>query len=243
MTAAAQIALLSGKLKEYRRLLAQAQQNAVLNKLPEVASGIYLQEAAADAELSLRHEAIIAVKDALQTAPSDSQQLANAALVLARAGDVSRAAINAEKARRQAPSDTILNDGILASVRAALSLEKHDPHGAVQALDATRPIELCTDLSLAPIYYRGLAYLQDHQTKQAIGEFQRLLDHRTIAPQSLYVGLAQLEMGHALQISGDDTSAQRSYDIVLRLWKNADPDFPPLRQLHLFQKSLFIVHH
>jgi hypothetical protein len=82
-----------------------------------------------------------------------------------------------------------------------------------------------------------LAYLEDGNPQRAAKEFQRVIDHRAILPNSLYVVLSQLELGHSYQLAGDHENAKRVLDDLTQVWKNADPDFPPLKQLQYDERS------
>jgi lipopolysaccharide biosynthesis regulator YciM len=85
----------------------------------------------------------------------------------------------------------------------------------------------------APAYYRGLAFLQNNQFHEALREFQRVVDHRAIDPDSPYIVLSQLEIGHTFQLMGDRANADRVFGDVKSTWKDADHNFPPLRQVQI----------
>lgn len=79
------------------------------------------------------------------------------------------------------------------------------------------------------------------QPKLAVREFQQVIDHRSLSPTySLYLVLSQLELGHAFRLLGDSIEANRAFAEVKRAWKDADPDFPPLRELRLYREGLAI---
>lgn len=235
---AALVAMYRGKISEAQRLFSEAKQNALHNNFAESAADIQLKKASIEADFGLVHEAGDDALGALESASGSASEQAFAALALARVGNISRAQEEAGKAASQAPLNTILNSAVLASVRAAIQLQRHDPKGALQSLEETRPFDFCDAMRLAPAYYRGLAYLQDKQPRQAIKEFQRVIDHRALADYPLYVVLSQLEMGHAFQLIGDQVNAARMYLEVARVWKDADPGFPPLRKLRVYRHEL-----
>ena len=153
-------------------------------------------------------------------------------------GDVPQAQTIARKAAAQAPLDTILNSVMLATVNAAIQLQMHEPKAAIHALEETRPLDYRSDLELAPAYYRGLAYLQDNQFKRAAEEFQQVIAHRTLADIPVYVALSQLELGRAFQLLGDKSNAARAYSEADKVWKDAEPSFPPLVQLRTYEREL-----
>jgi tetratricopeptide (TPR) repeat protein len=125
---------------------------------------------------------------------------------------------------------------MLASVRAAIGLQSHDPKQAIEALEETRPLDLCSYMELAPAYYRGLAYMQDGQPQKAVAEFQRVIDNRLLADFPVYVALSEMELGYAYQLLGNEAGSVRAYESAARIWRNADPGFPPLRLLHAYRR-------
>jgi eukaryotic-like serine/threonine-protein kinase len=235
---AALVAMYRGKMSEAGRLFAEAKQNALQNNFAESAADIQLNKANIEADFGYTQEARKDAMGALELASGNASEEAFAALALARAGDISRAQSEASKASSQAPLDTILNSAVLASVRAAIQLQRHDSKGAILSLEEARPFDFCDPMRLAPAYYRGLAYLQDKQPQRAIREFQQVADHRTLADYPLYVVLSQLEMGRALQLIGDQASAAQAYDEIARIWKDADSGFPPLQELRAYQREV-----
>ncbi len=221
------VAMYRGRVTEGRRFFAEARQIAIDRKFLELAATVDLDEAGLEADFGYSREAREHALDALALAPESTNTQASAALALARAGDATRAQAEAGKAAAQAPLDTILNSAELASVQAAIQLLKHDPKAAIQALEPARPLDLCSTMGLAPAYYRGLAYLQDKEFDKAAGEFRRVIDHRSLAPDSPYIGLAEVGLGRAYQLAGDRTNALRAYHDAENIWKGADADFLP----------------
>ncbi len=228
---AAWVAMYRGKIGEAQLLFDQAREIALKNNFAELAALVDLDEAGLDADLGYTREAKEHALDALKLAPDAASTQASAALALARAGDIPRAQNEAEKATAQAPLDTILNDAEVASVRAAIQLQRHNPDAAIQSLEISRPFDLCSAMGLAPAYYRGLAYLEGNQFDKAVKEFQRVIDNRALAADSPYVGLAYLKMGRALQLAGDSVQAAVAYQEAQNIWKDADPGFLPRKQL------------
>ena len=238
--AAADVAFYRGHLQESKRLFSKATKNALDNNLAQVAADIELNEANVEAEVGQGKEAQLATANALAWAPDSAETDADAALVLARTGDVARAQVEAKRASQQSPLNTILNSAELATVYAAIELDRHDPEGAVQTLQQARPYDFCLDMELSSIYFRGLAYLEAKQWDQAVREFNRAIDHSAVAPTSPYVILSQLELGRAYQLSGNRADALRAYQQLEETWKNADRDFPPLEMLHVYQRQLSV---
>jgi DNA-binding winged helix-turn-helix (wHTH) protein/TolA-binding protein len=238
----ASVAVYRGKLSEARRLLSAAKKGALQNNYTLSAANFQLDAAALEADLGFSQQAKRDAQDALKLAAGNALEQAFAAVTLARAGDIAEAQSNVKEAAAKAPSDTLLNSAVLASARAAIQIQEHNSAAAIQSLEETRPFDFCETMGLAPAYYRGLAFLQDNQYQQAAQEFQRVIDHRAIAPTSLYVVLSQLELGRALQLAGDRENAKRVFRDLRDTWKDADPDFPPLKQLDDYERRLTAQH-
>ena len=79
---------------------------------------------------------------------------------------------------------------------------------------------------LYPIYVRGEAYRAARQPKEAIAEFQRILDHRSIVLVDPVDALTRLQLARTLALSGDTAKAKAAYNDLLTLWKDADQDVP-----------------
>jgi eukaryotic-like serine/threonine-protein kinase len=235
---AARTAMFRGKMSEARRLFSEARRSAFENNLVEPAAEIYLDQAVLEADIGFADEARKSAIAAMALAPNSTFIQAFVALVLARSGDTVSAQAEASKAAALSPLDTILNTTILASVRSSIQLQKHNSAAAIQSLESARPYDANFFMGLSPAYYRGLAYLQDHQWHEASKEFQSVVNHRAIDADSLYVALSQLELGRALQLSGDRANAARSYGDAETIWKDADPSFPPLQKLRRYQHEL-----
>ncbi len=72
-----------------------------------------------------------------------------------------------------------------------------------------------------------MAYLQGKQFPLPSRSFGKVIAHRVLDPNSVYVLLAQLQLGRALQLSGDRAGAAHAYAELEKLWKDADASFPP----------------
>jgi hypothetical protein len=89
------------------------------------------------------------------------------------------------------------------------------------------PLQMGT---LYPAYLRGQAYLLAHNGPAAVGEFEKLLDHRGIVQNFVTGSLAHLQIGRAYAMAGDTAKAKAAYQDFLTLWKDADPDIPILKE-------------
>ena len=151
-----------------------------------------------------------------------------AALALARSGNRKEAQALADDLGKSFPSDTIVKDYWLPSIRAALALDQKDPAAAIEALQVALPYEFGSPTpGIAygyPAYLRGLAYLQAGQGKEAAAEFQKMLDHRGVVLNFPTSALAHLQMARARSLYGDKDGARTAYKDFLNLWKDADAD-------------------
>jgi serine/threonine protein kinase len=159
------------------------------------------------------------------------------ALALAYAGDSRRAQDLTEDLNKRFPDATIVQCNYLPSLRAKLSLNRGNAFEALDALRAAGPYELGrTTFSeyswngLYPVLIRGEAYLAAHQGSQAAAEFQKILDHRGIVGNSPIGALALLQLGRAYAMQSDTARTKAAYTDFLKLWKDADPDTPLLKQ-------------
>jgi tetratricopeptide (TPR) repeat protein len=160
----------------------------------------------------------------------DRDSLEPAAVALAMAGDGSRAQALTEELARRFPDDTLLHQVTIPMVQALIELDRKAPEKAIQALQATTPFELGSQQGLLPVYVRGQAYLQAKRGAEAQAEFQKIVDHRGIAPLSPLHSLAKLGLGRAYEMSADTAKARAAYQDFLALWKDAYADVPVLSE-------------
>jgi eukaryotic-like serine/threonine-protein kinase len=161
-----------------------------------------------------------------------------AGLALALIGESTRAQAVADDLQKRFPEDTLVTFSYLPVLRALLALNHRDPSKAIELLEVAAPYELgeIADSSvgfsgsLYPVYVRGIAYLAAGKGGQAVREFQKILDHRTIVVSDPIGALAHVQMGRALALAGDHNKAKAAYQDFLSLWKDADPDIPILKQ-------------
>jgi hypothetical protein len=117
-------------------------------------------------------------------------------------------------------------------------LNTQDPAAAIRALEAASRYDLALGGvgfvgrfgGMYPVYVRGVAHLAAHQPAEAAGEFQRILDHRSIVLVDPMDALARLQLARALAASGDTAKAKSTYTDLFALWKNADSDLTVLRE-------------
>jgi eukaryotic-like serine/threonine-protein kinase len=163
----------------------------------------------------------------------DRDQKMVLALALARSERIEAAERFAEEASREAPLDTEVQRYYVPTIRAAVKLQRHDPHAAIELLQRTVQYDLAFNTSfdfLYPAYIRGLAYLEAGDGRSAAAEFQKLIDNPGLCSGYITGPLARLQLARAEKVTDDYASARKSYEEFLNIWKDADPDIPIYRQ-------------
>jgi tetratricopeptide (TPR) repeat protein len=158
-----------------------------------------------------------------------------AAFALALAGDLPQSRVLAQKLAREFPEDTSVQFMYLPTLRALSSLNTAiDATAAIRALQPASRYDLAPGRigfvarfgGLYPTYVRGLAYLAARQPSEAVGEFQRILDHRHVVLVDPMYAMARLQLARALVLAGDTATAKSAYTELLTLWKDADAGIP-----------------
>jgi eukaryotic-like serine/threonine-protein kinase len=203
-------------------------------------------------ELMAHYETDAALREALFGNASIARQRAMVALglsksggaeygvafVLALVGDSSRSQTLANDLANRFPENTRLVSTYLPTLRALLALNHREPSKAVELLQTASPYELGTPVlassmrlgPLYPAYVRGEAYLAARQGREAVVEFQKILDHRGIVVSDPIGALAHLQIGRAYAMAGESAKAKAAYQDFLILWKDADRDIPILKE-------------
>ena len=162
-----------------------------------------------------------------------------AALALALSGGSSRSEALASDLEKRFPEDTFVKFSYAPVLRALTSLKRGKPQESVKRLQVALRYELAGNgLNFAHLYLGGLhsayvrgeALIAAHQYAEAAAEFQKILDHRGLVGLDPIGALAHLQLGRAFDSSGDKIKAKAAYQEFLRLWENAVPDIPILRQ-------------
>jgi tetratricopeptide (TPR) repeat protein len=157
-----------------------------------------------------------------------------AAFALALAGESERSQALAKDLDMRFPEDSAVQYMYLPPIRALDALNAGAPSKALDLMRASLPYDRGLPPSAAPYfigpfyttYVRGLSYLNAHRGGEAAGEFQKIVDARTIVVSDPVGALAHLQLGRALMLSGDKVKAKSAYEQFLNLWKDADPDLP-----------------
>jgi DNA-binding winged helix-turn-helix (wHTH) protein/tetratricopeptide (TPR) repeat protein len=224
----AEMAEAQGRIKESERQFASLADHAHGIGVPGYAGIVWAAEAAFDIEMGLRDEALARARFAAQFG-SNEQALELRALVYARAGDAAAVHRLVDQINSQFPLSTYNISVFAPTIRTALGMA-----GSLSAAEVddwmqpTIPYEAGRQAGLAPMYIRGLAYLNAHAAEAAEREFRKLIDHRGADPASPLYPLAYLGLAESLVARGDVAGAGKAYEFVLDFWKDADPDLPVL---------------
>jgi len=225
----------SGKLAKARQLFQQSEDVALRGHFKEQAATTQAVEGEIEVEFGNFRQARERADQALAASRAMAVQ-SLAAYVLARSGESSKAQALADDLARRFPMDTLMNALSLPLIRVAVEIQRGNHRQAIELLQAARPYDLAPG-QLGPggagnlaIYLRGEAYWRAKMPNEAAAEFQRILDHRGVAPLSPNYALAHLGLGRAYALQNDATKARKAYQDFLALWKDADADIPILQE-------------
>ncbi len=175
---------------------------------------------------------------ALQLAKGRDVEYA-AAFALALAGDSSGSQKLASDLEKRFPEDTPVQFEYIPTLRALFALAHQAPLDAVERLQTALPYDFALPGTaffaklggLYPAYVRGEAYLAAGRGREAVAEFQKVLDHRGIVFADPIGALADVQLGRAYHLVGDEVKAKASYQDFLTLWRDADQDIPLLSRV------------
>jgi serine/threonine protein kinase/Tfp pilus assembly protein PilF len=244
LSLASDTAAYAGHLGKARELTKRAVDSAIRADSKEAGAVYEAIAAQREAVYGNAREARRAGAEALKLAPTSQAVECEAALAFAKAGDTARAKSLAQDLGKRFPLDTQMQSLWLPAIQAQLALDKKNPAPALNALQASSPIELgiisfVNNIScLYHVDLRGEAYLAAGQGGAAAAEFQKILDHSGIVWNCwtgalAHLGVARANALQARNSRGVDADAARfralaAYKDFLTLWKDADPDIPLL---------------
>jgi tetratricopeptide (TPR) repeat protein len=162
-----------------------------------------------------------------------------AALALALAGDVARSQQLTKALEQGFPEDTFVQFSYLPVLRALVELERGNAAAGADRLHVALPYERAPNGlnfsrsylgSLHSAYVRGQALIAAKKYPEAEIEYRKMLEHRGLVGLDPIGSLARLQLARTFVHMGETAQAKSAYSDLLRLWKDADPDIPVVRE-------------
>jgi len=216
-----------GQIRKARELTNRGVDLAQGRQLSEATAAFITTQAALEAKAGSYSQARDQAMKALKIAHGKHVEY-YAALAFARAGESTEATSLASDIAKHFPLDTFENKVHIPVVLALVEIHRGNPGRAIELLQPSSDYEFGEEQFLVPAEVRGEAYLQMHNGKSAGEEFQKILDHRGVAPFDF--PLAKLGSARAYLLLGDNLKAKAAYNDFFSFWKDADPDIPILKQ-------------
>jgi eukaryotic-like serine/threonine-protein kinase len=215
-----------GQIRRARDLSGTLIQTLERKNFTEGVANIRSGRAEVLAEFGLRAQAAQDAEAALAISRG-SNVLSNAAEALSLAGKDQEALKVAEELQKLRPQDDFVLSGTVPLVHAILAVNHGDGDRAIELLKVSIPY----DRAYWPgRITRGNAYLLAGRGSEAAEEFQSILSIKNSIPIAPQIAFAQLGLARAYALQGDKTKARTTYQDLLALWKDADPDLPVLKQ-------------
>jgi serine/threonine protein kinase/tetratricopeptide (TPR) repeat protein len=229
--AAGQAAL--GKVKASHETFERARSELMKAGLQDFAAAVFAIEASQDAGLGYPQADTRAKAAKALEISKELNVRSLASVAFALAGDIGKSKSMMDDLNREFPDNRWLQLVSTPMSRAVQELQQNHPSEAVATLEALRPYEMGAgpNGTLFDVnYVRGLAYLRLQDGVKAAAEFQKILDHQGVAPNSYEFYVAHLNLGRAYVLQGDKAKARTAYQDFFAAWKDADPDVPILLQ-------------
>ena len=234
-----------GRLTEARISRKKGIDLALRKNQQDVAARLHLQSAGLEMLVGNCKGAIEDTKASLSEFRG-RDQLSYGTVVFSSCGNAAEADSLKKEIDARYPNDTASARVILPVAEAITEMNKNNPSRAIEILEPVRRYELGEFGLLWPNYVRGLAYLNLGQPKDAVEEFQKILNHPAIGFFSELQPIGQLYLARAwaLQARGGNPGntsgsfsdlnalglARKAYQDFLATWKDADADNPLFQQ-------------
>jgi serine/threonine protein kinase/tetratricopeptide (TPR) repeat protein len=160
-----------------------------------------------------------------------------AAFALGLAKESNRVRVLADDLEKRFPEDTLVRFTYVPVLRAVIALNAGQPQQAIDLLQASLPYDFGWPGTafgffglVYPAYVRGEALQSMSKNREAAAEFQKILDHPGLVFADIVSPMARLQKARTLALSGSKSDANRAYQDLLKLWKNADSDIPAVKQ-------------
>jgi eukaryotic-like serine/threonine-protein kinase len=223
-----------GKVKASRETLDKARSQMMKAGFQDFAAVLFAIEATQDSRLGYPlADTRTKASKALEIS-KDLNVRSAASVAFALAGDAAKSKAIMDDLNREFPDNRWLQLVFTPMSQAVQELQQNHPAEVVVTLEALRPYEMGNGgpngTGLDVNYLRGMAYLRLQDGAKAATEFQKILDHQGVSPNSYEFYLAHLNLGRAYVIQGDKAKARTAYQDFFAAWKDADPDVPVLLQ-------------
>jgi serine/threonine protein kinase len=219
----------TGRKDQARASLSAAIQIAARSNMRDMATGVLLYEAWAEALWGYEREALDTAERAMSACKSPGCSV-SAAQVLAMAGASAKAEGLIRKISSIRPDDTELNSISIPLVRSVLEYKAGRSEGALRAQEPLLPFDFGEVAGVTAAYVRGLAKQQLDKPQEAIKEFEAVIAHKGMGATAPERALAYLQLGRSSARMHDIEKSKFAYAQFLTLWKDADPDIPILKQ-------------
>jgi tetratricopeptide (TPR) repeat protein len=208
--------------EQFRRGIQRASQGGY----QEVAAQLAMDDAEMHAVVGQCAQARSEVASGL-TLSRDNASLEQGGRVLALCGDADEARRLSNELAARFPDATLAASVARPVIAAILALQQGGAARAIELLEPVRRYEHAPTAKFWPRYVRGQAYAALQDRRAAAEEFQSILDRRGEVPTSMLYPLSHLALARAIR-DVDDEKARSAYAAFLDLWRDADPDLPPL---------------
>jgi Flp pilus assembly protein TadD/predicted Ser/Thr protein kinase len=219
------LAAYHGKWKESRDYLQRLRRAADQVHLPELTANLVSNDAVQAGLFEDRARAVADINEVLKMARSPNVTL-NLASAYALIGEDERAAAILNDLAQKRPADTILQYVSIPAVKAVLELNRGNTARAIDLLDGAM---LYGRSNNGVLYVRGVAYLKAGRGAEAEQAFLRVIELKPLYYGDSVAALAQLGLARAYALQGDKVKSRIAYQDLLAIWKDADPDFAPLK--------------
>ena len=212
-----------GQLKKSKALFEKIAQQQITAGVPGYAANLYADEAFMQWQMEQPEEAIKTAQKSLESGKTDIN-LGMVAAVFALNGDENRAKSAKRNFDHEYPISTYNMSIFSPMITAGDAIHRGRPAQEIKNLMAPAVLyETGGTASLNPIYIRAVGYLKGGSPKDALSEFQKLLDHRGVDPLRPSLPLSIFGIARAYTLLGRTEDARKAYETVLDFWKDADP--------------------
>jgi tetratricopeptide (TPR) repeat protein len=216
-----------GRLEETRELYSRGGEMFQRENLSGIAEAFRVAPAV-DAALFGKCQDISKDIASMQHIFSDLHAMAVATVALSLCGEFNQAQSLIDKAIKQYPRHTILNELYRPIALADIAIHRGNPAKAIENLKSALRYEEA-EYGIMAKYFRGQAFLLLGDGDKATVEFQKVLDRIQLALFAPQYSLAHLGVARAARLSGDIAKSKKYYQDFLAIMKDADDDLPVIK--------------